>query len=133
MISPRILDFFENPASLKITKITKDNQPLFVFSSPGLTPLFLFEEQAKVIFNLTEMHNHLCDNEECDYHTLNRKLSPFFAPTRWKAEVGWKLNNGSERNEVFDIEEVDELQDIVEAGPSWTEVKSITIHLEYRA
>lgn len=131
MNEQQILDLLNNPDDLRIKKIIKDEVDLYVFKGKS-NELVLFEEQARIIFDLTEMHGYVCGKDECNYEKLNKKLAPYFAPSRWRANIAWILHNGTERTEVYDIDEVEELHDLVEAGPDWGGVQKINITLEYR-
>jgi hypothetical protein len=53
------------------------------------------------------------------------------APNRWAATITIPDPNGGSWTKVTEIEEIDELADIIEAGPAWAPGYKATVELEY--
>lgn len=50
------------------------------------------------------------------------------APMRWNAEITYRTDEGENVVEYF-IEEIEDLHDIVEAGPDWNTIQGINLQL----
>lgn len=99
----------------------------------ALGDFFLTTEEADAL--IEAIREKACDDCSCFVTTLadavERLLRGGEVP-RWRAKIKWHFDDGSVDDDVYMVDEVEELHEIIEAGPGWDEIKKINIELEYQ-